>query len=62
MHGKAGKKSQPLVTLVLRAVALAMGVAVAVLSVLGEIEPGSAFVMLGVGLAALSASLLENQK
>ena len=62
MQGKAGKKPQPLVSLVLRAVALAMGVAVAVLSVLGEIESGSAFVMLGVGLASLSASLLENQK
>ena len=47
------------VNLVFRAVALAMGVAVAVLSVLEAVDMKSAFIMLGIGLAAGAASLLE---
>ena len=40
--------------LVLRAVALAMGVAAAVLSFLGELEPREGMGLLGLGLAALA--------
>lgn len=44
-----------------KAVALAMGVAVTVLSALGELEPGSATVMLGVGLACAGAAMLNKK-
>ena len=40
--------------LILRAVALAMGVAAAVLSFLGELEPREGMGLLGLGLAALA--------
>ena len=39
-----------------------MGIAVAVLSVLGELETKSAFVMLGIGLASVSISLLKDKQ
>lgn len=40
--------------LILKAVALAMGIGVAVLSVLNQIDIRSEFVMLGIGLACLA--------
>lgn len=46
-------------TLVMRAVALAMGVAVAVLSIIGEVDVNSCFTMLGVGLACAAISLFQ---
>ena len=42
------------VTLVLKAVALAMGVAVTVLTILNQVDAKSAVGMLGIGLACLS--------
>ena len=42
------------VNLVLRAVAVAMGAATAVLAVLGELEPRDGMGLLGLGLAALA--------
>lgn len=51
-----------MISLVFRAVCLAMGVAVVVLSVLDEIEMKSAIIMLGVGVACGGAALLEQQK
>ena len=42
------------VNLALRAVALAMGVAAAVLSLLGALEPRDGMGLLGLGLAALA--------
>lgn len=50
-----------LFALVCKAVALAMGVAVIVLSILKEIEMNSACTMLGVGLACVAITLLQNQ-
>lgn len=67
MQGKAEAKSanaqnpKELFLLVTRAVALAMGVAVAVLSIIGEIETGSAFTMLGIGLACAAVNLFKDK-
>ena len=48
--------------LALKGVALAMGVAVAVLSVLREIETGPALSMLGIGLACLALAQLAKEE
>lgn len=53
-----GKGVSELVELILKAVALAMGVAVTVLSALGELEVSSGLGMLGIGLACLAMSAL----
>ncbi|MBO7667034.1 MAG: helix-turn-helix transcriptional regulator [Firmicutes bacterium] len=58
---KAASGPAAMVTLVMKAVALAMGVAVAVLSALGELETGAALIMLGIGLACVGAVLLEKK-
>ena len=52
------KDADKLVELILKAVALAMGVAVTVLSALGELDAGSGLGMLGIGLACLAVSAL----
>ena len=51
-------KVSELITLALKGVALAMGVAVVVLSFLNEIETTSAIGMLGLGLACLAVTQL----
>jgi transcriptional regulator with XRE-family HTH domain len=48
--------------IVLRAIPVAMGIAVVVTSVLGELSASSAFTMLGIGVACLGISLLKNTK
>ena len=50
-----------IVSLVLKAVCLAMGVAVTVISAVGEIETKSAIMMLGIGVACAGISLLNKQ-
>jgi len=50
-----------LLDLILKAVPLAMGVAVTVTAILGELDLKSACIMLGIGLACISASLLKNK-
>lgn len=45
----------------LKGIGIAMGIAVTVLSVLGELEINTAFVMLGIGLASISNSLLKDK-
>lgn len=47
-------KVSEIVNLALKSVALAMGIAVAVLSVIGNIETSKAVSMLGIGLACLA--------
>lgn len=62
-QGNTKDKSEisTLIPMVLRAVGLAMGVAVTVLSAIGKLETQSAFSMLGIGLAAIgTASLADN--
>ena len=48
------KKTAALVELVLKAVALAMGVGVVALTIMDEIEPRNALCLLGVGVACLA--------
>lgn len=50
----ARNKVRPLIELVLKAVALAMGVGVTALSVMDEVEPRNALCLLGIGLACLA--------
>ena len=55
-------KVDEIVDTALKGIGTAMGIAVAVLSVLGELETKSAFVMLGIGLASVSISLLKDKQ
>ena len=54
-------KIAELITLALKGVALAMGVAVVVLSFLNEIGTTSAIGMLGLGLACLAVTQFSNK-
>lgn len=58
---KEKKKVNEIVNVALRGVALAMGIAVAVLSILGETDSKTAFIMMGIGLASLSVSALQEK-
>ncbi|MGN0990143.1 MAG: hypothetical protein ACI4O4_01670 [Candidatus Ventricola sp.] len=55
------KSLRETVSLILRAVAVAMGVAVVVLSCLSSLEIRSAVTMLGIGLSCAGIALLENK-
>ena len=59
---KPRQSVRDIVSLVLKAICLAMGVAVAALSILGQISTQSAVVMLGIGLGCAGISLLENSR
>ena len=52
---------QDIIQLIFKVVPLAMGVAVVVLSVMGELEIQSGFTMLGIGLFCIGISLLNNK-
>lgn len=52
-------KARELVDTALKGIGAAMGVAVAVLSVLGKVETNSALAMLGIGLACISILQLK---
>ncbi|MFM9412987.1 helix-turn-helix domain-containing protein [Peptococcus simiae] len=49
------------ITLASQAVGLAMGVAVAVLAVLGRLDSNQGFILLGLGLAATGVGLLRSR-
>lgn len=53
------KSIRQIVPILFKAVALAMGVAVVVLSCLGALEAQTAAVMLGIGLACAGIAMLE---
>ena len=55
-------KIDEIVDTVLKGVGVAMGIAVTVLSVLGELKANTAFVMLGIGLASISISQLKDKQ
>ena len=55
------KKTDDVIDIVLKAVPLAMGVAVTVLSILDELPVTSGFTMLGIGLACVGAYLLKQK-
>ncbi|MGI5977009.1 MAG: hypothetical protein ACOX68_04865 [Candidatus Limivicinus sp.] len=57
----AGEKIQEIVNLVLKAVPLAMGVAVTVLTILNQLDIKSGMIMLGIGLAAAAVYLLQDK-
>ena len=50
-----------IISVVFKAVTLAMGVAVVVLSCLGSLEPQTSVTLLGIGLACAGVALLEKQ-
>ena len=55
------KAIREIASLIFRALALAMGVAVVVSSFLGNLEAQSAVTMLGIGLACAGAAMLEKE-
>ncbi len=57
-----GEKVQEIINLVLKAVPLAMGIAVTVLTILDKVETKSAMIMLGIGLACVALNLLQEKK
>ena len=54
------QKARPLVELVLKAVALAMGVGVAALTIMDEVTPNDALRLLGIGLACLAVVRIDH--
>ncbi len=56
------KNISEVVTLALKGVSLAMGIAVVVLSFLNEIESDNAICMLGIGLACLPIAQFMSKK
>ena len=55
-------KVNEIVNIALKGIGIAMGIAVTVLSILGEMEMNSAFIMLGIGLASISVSILKDKQ
>ena len=55
------KSIHEIIATVFKAVTLAMGVAVVVLSCLGSLEPQTAVTLLGIGLACAGAAMLEKR-
>ena len=53
------KDITPLVHMILKAIALAMGVSVGALSCMGSLEAETAVILLGIGLACAGAVMLE---
>lgn len=54
-------KGDEIIDIALKGIGIAMGISVTVLSVLGELETNTAFIMLGIGLASISISLLKDK-
>ena len=54
-----GEKAEQVLDVALRAIPMAMGIAVTVLSILGELNMQSGFSMLGIGLASLAVRELK---
>ena len=52
------KSIREIVSVIFKAVTLAMGVVVAVLSCIGSLEPQTAVLLLGIGLACAGAAML----
>ena len=55
------KSIREIVSLVLKALTLAMGVVVVVLSCLGKLETQTAITLLGIGLACVGIIMLESK-
>lgn len=61
-ENRSQNKVDEIIDTVLKGIGIAMGIAVTVLSILGELKVNTAFVMLGIGLASVSISLLKDKK
>ncbi|MEQ3363423.1 helix-turn-helix domain-containing protein [Raoultibacter massiliensis] len=59
--GGIRKEAERIIALILKAVALAMGVAVLVLSILRSLDMYAGFTLLGIGLACVGISLFSSQ-
>ena len=55
------KSIREIISVIFKAVTLAMGVAVVVLSCMGSLEPQNAVPLLGIGLACAGAAMLAKQ-
>lgn len=55
-------KMKDLINLILKAVSLAMGIAVVVLNILNQIDAKSSIIMLGIGIACMAIYLLDNNE
>ena len=55
------KSIRETISVIFKAVTLAMGVAVVVLSCMGSLEPRKAVILLGIGLACSGAAIREKQ-
>lgn len=55
-------KINEIIDTALKGIGIAIGIAVTVLSVLDELEANTAFIMLGIGLASISISLLKDKQ
>ena len=55
------KSIREIISVIFKAVTLAMGVAVAVLSCMGSLEPQTAVTLLGIGLACAGAAMLAKR-
>lgn len=60
-ENKNKEKVNKIVDTVLKGIGVAMGIAVTVLSILGENEINTAIVMLGIGLTSISISQLKDK-
>ena len=56
------KSIREIISVILKAVTLAMGVAVVVLSCLGSLEPQTAIPLLGIGLACAGGAALAEKR
>ena len=55
------KSIREIISVIFKAVTLAMGVAVVVLSCMGNLEPQTAVTLLGIGLACAGTAMLEKR-
>ena len=62
MKNETMKKLYSFISLVFKAVATAMGVAVVVMSIMGKIDATSAITLLGIGLAGSGVAALMSGK
>lgn len=51
-----------IVNLILKAIPVAMGVAVLILSIMGEVDMQNGFIMLGIGMFCMGLSLLNDKR
>ena len=58
----SNNKIKDLINLILKAVAIAMGIGVVVLNILDKIEINSSLIMLGIGMFCIGIYLLDNNE